>query len=312
MQIKQLGSVLFLTAFTFGSALVRGGVIDRCVDTGVLAITIDDGPAQFTSEAVDKLAGTGANVTFHFTTQYLTDPNVQFVIQKAAKAGHLIGLRSETTWDLKSMDTETIKSEFVRVSNVMAQFTGYAPKLVRLPYKSYDDRILAAIESAGFTVTTHNIDSYDVSAGSSSSVLNAYKLAISLKAAGTGSFISLQHDAIQGSMQALPDIVAFAKSKNYKLIRLDECVGLGNTTKNATEPVPVQGGGGPIANPPGSPTGGSNGNGSGGNNGGKTGTTTSTGGSQTNPPTSAAANDFNFSFIHSMVAVFIIFALALY
>lgn len=300
-------------------------MINQCNTTGLLALTIDDGPAQYTNVAIDALAAKKVKATFHFTTQYLADPNVQSLVQRVAAAGHLVGLRSESTWNLKSMDDETLKSEFTRVAEVMSGFCGYKPKLVRLPYNGYDARVQAAIEAAGFTITVHNIDSYDSTSGTADKVLNAFKLAISLRAKGTGAFIGLQHDAIQGSMTVIPDIIDYAISQGYKLVRLDECVGLGNSTVNATIPAPIPG----VST--GNTDGGNTNNGGGNivipsisNNGGKDsgtgGGTTNTGnngsgGTGTNNPptnTSAAASIFNFTFIQALVAVFVVFALALY
>jgi hypothetical protein len=113
----------------------------------------------------------------------------------------------------------------------MAEFLGYYPKFVRLPYKKYDDRILRAIESTGAIVTVHNLETYDYT-GDTNRILKAYQVSLNLAGKGAGSFISVQHDGVSASVSVVPQVIDLIRNLNYKVIKLDECLGLGDLTKN--------------------------------------------------------------------------------
>lgn len=129
------------------------------------------------------------------------------------------------------MSDDQIKASISRQSQVMAEFLGYQPILIRLPYKKYDDRVLRAIESTGAVVTVHNLETYDYT-GDTNRILKAYQVSLNLAGRGAGSFISVQHDGVSASVSVVPQVIDLIRSLNYKVIKLDECLGLGDLTKN--------------------------------------------------------------------------------
>jgi len=253
--------VTLFSIFLLFIQTTNAAVMNSCVSAGMFAMSFDDGPAAYTNQLLDILSEKQVKVTFHFVTQYLADPTVLSTIQRAASEGHYIGLRSETTWNLMTMSSDEITSEMKRTASVMSEFTGVVPKVIRLPYKGFDDRVRIAVEAAGLTITEQSMDSYDYT-GDAAKIYNAFKIAISLYADGKGKFISIQHDGVQGSVATTPQIIDLIKSKGYRLVKLDECVGASSGGSSSGG-----GGGGSTNNSNGgsSNTGGSNSNGSGGN-----------------------------------------------
>lgn len=223
----------FNFAFVFAAFLsvAQAAIQNRCQANGVVALTFDDGPADYTGQLLNTLSDKKVKATFHLTTQYLTDPNVQETIQRIAGDGHLVGLRTEPSWDLFQMSDDQIKASIARQSQVMAEFLGYQPILIRLPYKKYDDRILRAIESTGAVVSVHNLETYDYT-GDTNRILKAYQVSLNLAGPGAGSFIAVQHDGVSASVSVVPQVIDLIRSLNYKMIKLDECLGLGDLTKN--------------------------------------------------------------------------------
>ncbi len=220
---------LLLVALTLSGA--DAVIQTRCTQRGMYAMTFDDGPAQYTPQLLDTLRSKSVKVTFHITTKYLTDPNIQAMIQSIAADGHLIGLRTEADWDLLSMSDEQIRAGLARQANVLASFIGYTPKFVRLPYNKYDDRVLRAVESTGLVVSSFNLESYDYT-GDSKKIFDSIKLSLSLTGNGAGSFISIQHDGVQQSVGVTGKVIDLIKSKGYKLVKLDECLGMGDMRQN--------------------------------------------------------------------------------
>jgi peptidoglycan/xylan/chitin deacetylase (PgdA/CDA1 family) len=220
-------------AFVFAAFIsaTQAAIQNRCQANGVVALCFDDGPADYTGQLLNSLSDKKVKATFHLTTQYLTDPNVQETISRIAGDGHLVGLRTEPSWDLFQMSDDQIKASIARQSQVMAEFLGYQPILIRLPYKKYDDRVLRAIESTGAVVTVHNLETYDYT-GDTNRILKAYQVSLNLAGKGAGSFISVQHDGVSASVSVVPQVIDLIRSLNYKIIKLDECLGLGDLTKN--------------------------------------------------------------------------------
>jgi peptidoglycan/xylan/chitin deacetylase (PgdA/CDA1 family) len=212
-------------------------LVNQCTSRGMFAMTWDDGPAQYTSQLLDTLQSKNVKATFHITTQYLTDPNVQSMIQRIAGAGHLIGLRTESNWNLFQMTDDQIRAGVARQAMVLSSFIGYVPKFIRLPYNGFDDRVLSAVESTGLIATNYNLETYDY-ANDGSKTLNSVKLALSLLGKGQGSFISIQHDGVQQSVGVTGQVIDQVKAAGYKFVKLDECLGLGDMTKNK---VPLKG-----------------------------------------------------------------------
>jgi len=220
---------LLALALIVGAA--QGNIQTRCVQRGMYAMTWDDGPAQYTEQLLNTLNSKNVKATFHITTKHLTDPNIQSIIQRIAGSGHLIGLRTEAEWDLFKMSDDQIRAGLARQANVLAAFVGYVPKFVRLPYNKYDDRVLRAVESTGLVASSFNVETYDYT-GSPDRIVKSIQLALSLVGKGAGSFISIQHDGVQPSVGATGKIIDLVKGYGYKFVKLDECLGLGDMSKN--------------------------------------------------------------------------------
>jgi peptidoglycan/xylan/chitin deacetylase (PgdA/CDA1 family) len=217
--IQQLICALF-----FMSAQTRASVYNQCVNKGMFAMTWSDGPTLNIPALLTTLQAKNVKVSFHFVTKYLTDPNVQSIVQQTAAAGHLIGLRSETDWNLLTMSSADITSNIVRLAGVMAQFSGTKPTFIALPAGGYDSRVVAAVEAAGMIIVAPNLDSMDYN-GDATQILNAFSLAISLQADGQGNFISVQRDGVLASVQDAGAIIDLVKSHKYQFVMLDACVG---------------------------------------------------------------------------------------
>lgn len=225
------GQYVFLSLSAVAIQVAHGKVVNQCSQRGMYALTWDDGPTQYTPQLLDTLEQKKVKATFHITTQYLTDPTIQSMIQRIASAGHLIGLRTEASVDLFKMTDPQIRAYVARQANVLSSFIGYFPKFIRLPYNGYDQRVLAAIESTGLIATSHNLETYDYN-NDGGRTLTAVKLALSLVGKGQGSFISVQHDGVQQSVGIAGKVIDQVQASGYKMVKLDECLGLGDMTKN--------------------------------------------------------------------------------
>lgn len=221
----------FVIALSLLTAIVSAEVHSQCKKPGKFALTFDDGPAQFTGQLLKHLDEKKVHATFHLSTQNLTDPEVQSMVKRIHNAGHLIGTRTETNWNLAQISEDQLASAIARQSNVLSQFIGYYPVLIRLPYGKITGKVQSGLEKAGAVITTHNLESYDFTKDQNR-IQSAFNLAMGLKSSGSASFISLQHDAVKASMDAVPGIIDSIKKNGYTLVKLDECLERGDLRKN--------------------------------------------------------------------------------
>lgn len=196
-----------------------------------MALTFDDGPSKYTPQLLEILRSAGVRATFHITTKQLTDPNLLSVIYDICSDGHLIGLKTEVERNLLKMSDDQIRSSIARQAKVMASFIGYHPKFVRLPNGGHDYRVLKTVESTGAVVTTNNLNTYDYT-NDGRRVLLAVELGLSLVGRGAGSFIVIQHDSYQQSVEVTGKIIKMAQGNLYRLVTLDECLGMGDMAQN--------------------------------------------------------------------------------
>ncbi len=229
MHYSTLSLALLAAASSMNVAL--GAIQSSCTQRGMYSMTWDDGPANYTAQLLDVLKKMGVRATFHVTTTYLTDLSIRNMISRIASEGHLVGLRTESTWDLMKMSDDQLRAGVVRQATVLSAFTKYMPKFIRLPYNGFDNRVLAAIESTGLIVTNYNIDTSDYNT-TGESIYNNVNLSLSLKGKGQGAFISVQHDGVQQSVAITERIITLVQGSGYKIVTLDECLGLSDMTKN--------------------------------------------------------------------------------
>ena len=213
----------------FGYAQAK--IQTRCVQSGMYAMTWDDGPAEYTEQLLNVLSSNNVKATFHITTQHLTDPAFQDTIQRIVHSGHLIGLRTESNWNFLKMSDAQIRASIVRQANLLASYIGYTPKFIRLPHDRLNKRVLKAVESTGLIVTNFNLETYD-QYNDSTRTYNAIELALSLTRKGAGSFVSIQHDGVKQSVGITSKVIDLVKSNGYKFVKLDECLGLGDMIQN--------------------------------------------------------------------------------
>jgi len=233
--------IMIYSTWSFGQSLliatlaafaVDAAVINQCVSNGMFAMTFSDGPTLNIPALLTTLAAKKVKASFLFVTKYLTDPNVQSIVSSVTAAGHIVGLRAETDWNLLTMSSSDITTNIQRLAGVMAQFTGTKPIFYSLPADGYDARVVSAVEAAGMIIVAPNLDSMDYN-NSATQILSAFSLAMSLQSNGGGNFISVQRDGVLASVQETGAIVDLIKSNGYQLVLLDACVG------NVAPPTPT-------------------------------------------------------------------------
>jgi peptidoglycan/xylan/chitin deacetylase (PgdA/CDA1 family) len=122
---------------------------------GELAFTFDDGPnATWTPKLLDILASHNVRATFFLLGgRAKVQPEL---VQRTAKAGHLIGNHS---WDHPNMarsSPEVIREQMTRTQDMLEQITGTPVKFFRPPYGARRPALFRIAREMGLNVVLWN------------------------------------------------------------------------------------------------------------------------------------------------------------
>ena len=123
------------------------------------------------------------------------------------------------------MTDEQIEEDVLTTQNGFASVSRQPlKKFFRPPYGANNQRVYDKLVSMGFTVVLWNMDLRDWRAAKTKKqIWDSYKNHISNANPLKDSFIILLHTK-EKTAALLPDIIALAKAKGFKLVSLDECI----------------------------------------------------------------------------------------
>ena len=109
----------------------------------LIALTFDDGPGYYTGRLLDALSKRGAKVTFFLFGQKVNDETAPLLI-RMLEEGHSIGNHTYSHARLTTLSCGDIRLELEMTDKAIRKAAGITPELIRPPFGSYDDRVIAA------------------------------------------------------------------------------------------------------------------------------------------------------------------------
>lgn len=216
---------LLLVSLAILLKVASAEIYTMCEREGEIAFTYDQGPSQHTGKLLVTLAKHKIKATFHISPDYLDNPVILAYLRKAAMDGHLIGIfvKDEVTAD-------SVKDYLAKASGAIQRYTNYKPQFLRFPSPGPSEEVMKTVTGLGYIVTTYNLDSQDYNAvnvpvDGNESVFNVYKdILDQILPPAKGSFIAIQRDIVQASVEQSDLIIQYALDKGYKAVRLDQCI----------------------------------------------------------------------------------------
>lgn len=121
-----------------------------------IALTFDDGPAEWTEPILDVLAAHSAKATF-FVIGIWAERRAD-LIQRMDAEGHEIG---NHTWShpklARDCEDRRVRDELARTNAVLTEITGRPPRRFRAPHYDVDDRIRAIAGELGLVHTRGDV-----------------------------------------------------------------------------------------------------------------------------------------------------------
>ena len=178
-----------------------------------------------TEKILSILRGKSIEATFHICAHFL--PGTRDLVKKIVKEGHLLGMRfNPLVKDLRDLSEAQLRKQLKLDQKIIYDNTGVRVKYLRLPYNGYSDRELRIINSLGFIVTEHNLESYDFVEGK---IMSAFKTKLNeCKTTGCSGIISVQREASPETAKRLSTIIDLIDDVGYNFVKLDKCIKASN------------------------------------------------------------------------------------
>lgn len=198
-------------------------------NNGVIWLTFDDGPsAKLTPKVLDILKKENVKATF-FVINYsaLNEP----IIKRIVAEGHTIGIHGYSHEYSKIYKSkETFMSNIYTLQDKIYKSTGVKSMYIRFPggssntvsrkyCKGIMTELTKEVLAKGFKYFDWNISSGD--AGGAKNAKAVYKNVTKSLSKKRGNLV-LCHDIHQKTLEALPEIIKYAKKEGYTFARIDD------------------------------------------------------------------------------------------
>ncbi|KAJ3342806.1 chitin deacetylase [Gonapodya sp. JEL0774] len=148
-----VGNVTFLPSGALPTGPLPDSVFRSCTVPGLVAMTFDDGPFQYTSGLLDVLDSLGVKVTFFINGRNqgdLTNPTYANLVKRAHDAGHCIGSHTWTHADLTTLTAAGVRNELQQIEDFMMATFGKRPNYMRPPYGKFNDVTVQVVKDMGY------------------------------------------------------------------------------------------------------------------------------------------------------------------
>ena len=178
---------------------------------GMIALTFDDGPSDFTDRLLDCLEANNVKATFFLAGQeveYFQEP-----VTRMEELGCELGNHSYDHPDLATLSADDVSSQLSRTDQLIKDLTGHIATVVRPPYGSFNDTVagIAARPLILWSVDTLDWETQNVDATVQNVMDNA----------ADGQII-LMHDIFKESVDAAEIFIPQLLQEGYQLVTVSE------------------------------------------------------------------------------------------
>jgi peptidoglycan-N-acetylglucosamine deacetylase len=205
----------------YPSTLIMSGIGDK----RQVALTFDDAPDNiYTPRVLDVLKKEGVKATFFCVGNRIeAHPDV---VKRMVAEGHVLGNHSYSHPNLPKLSDAKFREEIRKTDQLIMKYAGYAPSFVRPPYGNISEGQIQWLASQHRKVVNWNIDSLDWKG------LTRDQVAVNVLSNIKPNAIILQHSGIgaggnlDGTVEALPEIIAKLKKDNVKFVTVPGMIGI--------------------------------------------------------------------------------------
>lgn len=178
---------------------------------GMIALTFDDGPSDFTDRLLDCLEANNAKATFFLVGEEIL--NFPEPLSRMEALGCEFGNHSYDHTDLTTLSAEDVTSQLSRTDQEIENLVGHGATLVRPPYGSYNDTVATA---AIRPLILWSVDTLDWETQNVDSTVQNV-----MDGAQDGAII-LMHDIFKESVDAAEIFIPKLIQEGYELVTVSE------------------------------------------------------------------------------------------
>lgn len=208
----------------FGSFVIRMNYHLKAISSvstkeRVVALTFDDGPTEFTEEALDLLKAYNFKAIF-FCIGHKINQNSEILI-RSFKEGHIIGNHTYSHSNFTGFrGKDKIVVEITQTDEIIESVVGKPTKYFRPPFGVTNPSIMRALKKTGHIVIGWNIRSLDTIKNKEDKILSRI-----VKQIRPGSIILL-HDTSKKSIHVLEHLLNYMVENNFRCITVEELIKL--------------------------------------------------------------------------------------
>jgi peptidoglycan/xylan/chitin deacetylase (PgdA/CDA1 family) len=214
-----IGAIVY-TQVAFGDAAAEPASTETSVmpvcrvatDEKVVALTFDTafGDTDCTAQLLSVLKDEGAPATFFVMGLWAQ----QYPAEVTAMAQSGAEIASHSMMHTKYVElTETeMLADASDAAELLFDMTGYDTEILRLPYGSFDDQTIMALQAQGYVPLKWSLDSKDWAGGSADQIVKTV-----LNSVESGDIIMFQNN-VPATVEALPAIIAGLKEQGFTLV----------------------------------------------------------------------------------------------
>ncbi|RSK27309.1 polysaccharide deacetylase [Bacillus sp. HMF5848] len=189
----------------------------------IVYLTFDDGPSAATADILTILKEYKAKATFFMLKNNIERyPTLAIQVVQSQNAAGCHGVTHRVNSFYKNKDTAV--NEMLSCRRSLAVITAEHSNIIRTPFGSYpymNEEIRDALSDAGFIYWDWNVDSSDWTATNAADIVKTVKQQINTLDKKGITPVILLHDEDM-TAQALPEILQFLKSLDYKFAAIRE------------------------------------------------------------------------------------------
>ncbi|KAH6670338.1 hypothetical protein F5X68DRAFT_141922 [Plectosphaerella plurivora] len=214
-----------------------GEIITQCVEPGLIALTFDDGPFNYTSQILDILDEYEVKATFFIAGNNkgkgrIDDGNTPWpgILARIHDSGHHIASHTWTHRDLNKVNSTIRRTEMTFNERAFRNIFGWIPTYMRPPYLECAEATgcHGLMDTLGYHIINSNIDTKDYLYDSPDLISTARQRFTGSIAAdpSQASYIVLAHDVhLQTVVNLTPFMIEEARARGYRLVTVGECLG---------------------------------------------------------------------------------------
>lgn len=178
---------------------------------GMVALTFDDGPSEYTKEIIDILKEYNVGGTF-FLVGYNVEQYPDYV-NYIHSNGYSVGSHSIRHSDMATLSYEEQESELVNSIEMLKEIVDDDVNLFRPPYGSYNNKLINLANDNEYKIILWNNDPEDWR------TRDPDKIFESIKNSATSGAIILLHES-QAVIDSLPKVIEYLLEQNLEIVNL--------------------------------------------------------------------------------------------